>query len=135
MSEYIYFGSKWGDEKKPIFNIFLNHKVVFAGLTLDEANSYKKKFKKDTKIAVCDGTTVKTVGIADMMQNISHSAVEQQSGIDQIKIAIEEMDTTTQRNAALVEEATASADVLFAQSKELMNAIHIFQLPENNGDK
>lgn len=70
-----------------------------------------------------------------MMQNISHSAVEQQSGIDQIKIAIEEMDTTTQRNAALVEEATASADVLFAQSKELMNAIHIFQLPENNGDK
>lgn len=65
-----------------------------------------------------------------MMQNISHSAVEQQSGIDQIKIAIEEMDTTTQRNAALVEEATASADVLFSQSKELMNAIHIFRLPE-----
>ena len=72
---------------------------------------------------------------SNMMQNISHSAVEQQSGIDQIKIAIEEMDTTTQKNAALVEEATASADVLFSQSKELMNAIHIFKLPENNGDK
>lgn len=70
-----------------------------------------------------------------MMQNISHSAVEQQSGIDQIKIAIEEIDTTTQRNAALVEEATASADVLFSQSKELMDAIHIFQLPENNSDR
>lgn len=70
-----------------------------------------------------------------MMQNISHSAVEQQSGIDQIKIAIEEMDTTTQRNAALVEEATASADVLFSQSKELMDAIHMFQLPENNSDR
>lgn len=70
---------------------------------------------------------------SSMMQNISHSAVEQQSGIDQIKIAIEEMDTTTQRNAALVEEATASADVLFSQSKELMNAIHIFKLPEGNG--
>lgn len=69
-----------------------------------------------------------------MMQNISNSAVEQQSGIDQIKIAIEEMDTTTQKNAALVEEATASAEVLFAQSKELMNAIHIFKLPENNGN-
>ena len=65
MSEYIYFGSKWGDEKKPLLNIFLNHKVVFAGLTLDEANSYKKKFKKDTKIAVCDGTTVKAIGIAE----------------------------------------------------------------------
>lgn len=73
--------------------------------------------------------------VSTMMQNISHSAVEQQSGIDQIKIAIEEMDTTTQRNAALVEEATASADVLFSQSKELMDAIHIFQLPENNSDR
>lgn len=65
MSEYIYFGSKWGDERKPLLNIFLNHKVVFAGLTLEEANSYKKKFKKDTKIAVCDGTTVKAIGIAE----------------------------------------------------------------------
>lgn len=65
MSEYIYFGSKWGDKRKPLLNIFLNHKVVFAGLTLEEANSYKKKFKKDTKIAVCDGTTVKAIGIAE----------------------------------------------------------------------
>ena len=65
LSEYIYFGSKWGDERKPLLNIFLNHKVVFAGLTLEEANSYKKKFKKDTKIAVCDGTTVKAIGIAE----------------------------------------------------------------------
>lgn len=65
MSEYIYFGSKWGDERKPLLNIFLNHKVVFAGLTLEEANSYKKKFKKYTKIAVCDGTTVKAIGIAE----------------------------------------------------------------------
>ena len=65
LSEYIYFGSKWGDERKPLLNIFLNHKVVFAGLTLEEANSYKKKFKKYTKIAVCDGTTVKAIGIAE----------------------------------------------------------------------
>ena len=63
MSEYVYFGSKWGD--KSLFNIFLNHKIVFAGLSLEDANNYKKKFKKDTKIAVCDGTKVKAIGIAE----------------------------------------------------------------------
>ncbi|AEM21198.1 methyl-accepting chemotaxis protein McpA [Brachyspira intermedia PWS/A] len=65
-----------------------------------------------------------------IMQGISNSAVEQQNGIDQVKIAIAEMDSTTQKNAALVEEATASAELLFAQSKELMDAIHLFKLPD-----
>ncbi|WP_300369396.1 methyl-accepting chemotaxis protein [Brachyspira sp.] len=64
-----------------------------------------------------------------IVMNISNGASEQQSGIDEIKIAIAEMDSTTQKNAALVEEATASAELLFAQSEELMSAIHIFQLP------
>ncbi|ACN83762.1 methyl-accepting chemotaxis protein McpA [Brachyspira hyodysenteriae WA1] len=68
-----------------------------------------------------------------IMEGISNSAIEQQNGIDQVKIAIAEMDSTTQKNAALVEEATASAELLFAQSKELMDAIHLFKLP--NGTK
>ena len=37
-----------------------------------------------------------------IMEGISNSAVEQQNGIDQIKIAVNEMDATTQKNAALV---------------------------------
>ncbi|KLI30450.1 methyl-accepting chemotaxis protein [Brachyspira hyodysenteriae] len=65
-----------------------------------------------------------------IMEGISNSAIEQQNGIDQVKVAIAEMDSTTQKNAALVEEATASAELLFAQSKELMDAIHIFKLPD-----
>ncbi len=67
-----------------------------------------------------------------IMEGISNSAVEQQNGIDQIKIAVNEMDATTQKNAALVEEATASAELLFAQSEELMAAIHVFQLPDGS---
>lgn len=65
-----------------------------------------------------------------IMEGISENAVEQQNGIDQVKIAISEMDSTTQKNAALVEEATASAELLFAQSKELISAIHVFKLPD-----
>ena len=67
---------------------------------------------------------------SNIMINISNGATEQQSGINEIKIAIAEMDSTTQKNAALVEEATASAELLFAQSEELMSAIHIFKLPD-----
>lgn len=67
-----------------------------------------------------------------IMEGISNSAVEQQNGIDQIKIAIADMDSTTQKNAALVEEATASAQMLFSQSKELMDAIHLFKLPDGS---
>ena len=67
---------------------------------------------------------------SNIMINISNGATEQQSGINEIKIAIAEMDSATQKNAALVEEATASAELLFAQSEELMSAIHIFKLPD-----
>ncbi|WP_300758208.1 methyl-accepting chemotaxis protein [uncultured Brachyspira sp.] len=67
-----------------------------------------------------------------IMEGISQSAVEQQNGIDQIKIAVNEMDSTTQKNAALVEEATASAELLFAQSEELMAAVNVFQLPDGS---
>ena len=69
---------------------------------------------------------------SNIMMNISNGATEQQSGINEIKIAIAEMDSTTQKNAALVEEATASAELLFAQSEELMAAIHVFRLPDNS---
>ena len=67
-----------------------------------------------------------------IMEGISQSAVEQQNGIDQIKVAVNEMDSTTQKNAALVEEATASAELLFAQSEELMAAVNVFHLPDGS---
>ena len=67
-----------------------------------------------------------------IMEGISQSAVEQQNGIDQIKVAVNEMDATTQKNAALVEEATASAELLFAQSEELMAAVNVFHLPDGS---
>ena len=67
-----------------------------------------------------------------IIENISRNAVEQQNGIDQVNTAIAEMDTSTQQNAALVEEATSSAKLLFSQSEELMEAIHSFKLPDIN---
>ena len=69
---------------------------------------------------------------SDLMQKIDMSSKEQERGIEQINTAITNMDSSVQKNAALVEEATASAELLFAQSEELMAAIHVFRLPDNS---
>ena len=65
-----------------------------------------------------------------IMEGISQNAVEQQNGVDQVRAAISQMDSTTQQNASLVDEATSSAKSLFNQSEELMDAVHIFKLPD-----
>jgi methyl-accepting chemotaxis protein len=68
--------------------------------------------------------------VTDIMGEISAASVEQSSGIEQVNIAVASMDQTTQQNAALVEEASASADVLKAQTGQLSAAIAVFTLPE-----
>ena len=67
-----------------------------------------------------------------IMEGISQNAIEQQNGVDQVKVAISQLDSTTQQNASLVEEATSSAKSLFTQSEELMYAIHLFKLPDGS---
>ena len=69
---------------------------------------------------------------AKIMQDLSSTAVEQQSGVDQVNIAIAQMDMATQQNAALVEESSAASETLFAQAKELLNAMEFFKLREDN---
>jgi methyl-accepting chemotaxis protein len=70
--------------------------------------------------------------VTDIMGEISAASVEQSSGIEQVNIAVASMDQTTQQNAALVEEASASADVLKAQTGQLAAAIAVFTLPEGH---
>ncbi len=57
--------------------------------------------------------------VADVIGEITKASEEQASGIDQVNIAITEMDTVTQQNAALVEEAASAADSLLQQAKSL----------------
>ena len=79
------------------------------------------------------GTTIADVVVAvrrvnDIMGEISAASEEQSSGIGQVNQAVANMDETTQRNAALVEEASASAAVLTAQTAKLEEAIAVFKL-------
>ncbi len=65
---------------------------------------------------------------SQIMQNISNGAIEQEEGVNQIKIAVQEMDNMTQKNAMLVQEATVSAEILFKQSEKLNDAVSLFKL-------
>ncbi len=68
--------------------------------------------------------------VTDIMAEISAASQEQSAGIEQVNQAIMQMDESTQQNAALVEEATASARAMEDQAQALTDAVSVFQLAD-----
>ncbi len=66
--------------------------------------------------------------VTDIMGEITAASEEQTNGIEQINLAINEMDNVTQKNAALVEEAAAAAASLQDESAGLAKLVSVFQL-------
>ncbi|MGN0858643.1 MAG: methyl-accepting chemotaxis protein [Stenotrophomonas sp.] len=66
--------------------------------------------------------------VTDIMAEISAASQEQSSGIEQVSQTVTQMDQTTQRNAALVEEATAAARAMEEQAGQLSQAVSMFKL-------
>ena len=64
--------------------------------------------------------------VADIVGSIRVATQEQARGVDQVGKAVNMMDSTTQQNAALVEEMAAAAGNLNAQANELVRAVAIF---------
>jgi len=69
--------------------------------------------------------------VRDIMGEIASASDEQSRGITQINQAVSEMDTTTQQNAALVEESSAASQALLEQAEKLDLAVSVFQLDAN----
>ena len=65
--------------------------------------------------------------VTDVIAEISAASAEQTSGIEQINQAIIQMDTVTQQNAALVEEAAAAAAAMQDQAGDLADAVSSFR--------
>ena len=65
---------------------------------------------------------------ADTIKSITEAAVEQKEGVAQVNRAVEEMDTLTQENAALVEESTASSMSLYDDARHLQEIINFFSI-------
>ena len=66
--------------------------------------------------------------VTDIMSEISAASAEQSAGIEQINMAVTQMDQVTQQNAALVEEAAAASAQMQDQASGLTRAVSLFRL-------
>ncbi|WP_420064623.1 methyl-accepting chemotaxis protein [Pectobacterium colocasium] len=73
--------------------------------------------------------------VHDIMGEIATASDEQSRGISQVSQAIVEMDSTTQQNAALVEQSSAAADSLEEQARLLKQAVSVFRLANTQHDE
>ncbi|MGF6180048.1 methyl-accepting chemotaxis protein [Massilia sp. UYP32] len=68
--------------------------------------------------------------VTDIMSEISSASQEQTQGIEEINRSVVEMDTVTQQNAALVEEASAAAQAMHEQADALARSVRRFRLAD-----
>ncbi|EOI1367620.1 methyl-accepting chemotaxis protein [Serratia marcescens] len=68
--------------------------------------------------------------VTSLMDNISHASEEQSKGVEQVGVAVTQMDQVTQQNAALVEEVATTAVGVEEQAALLAQAVAVFQLAE-----
>jgi methyl-accepting chemotaxis protein len=66
--------------------------------------------------------------VTTIMAEIAAASHEQSRGIEQVGIAVGQMDEVTQQNAALVQEAAAAAAGLDEQTEQLRRAVSFFRV-------
>ena len=91
------------------------------------------KVENGSKLVAQAGDTMEEIvtsikRVTDIMAEISAASMEQSSGIEQVNLAITQMDEVTQQNAALVEEAAAAAESLEEQAQSLERSVSVFKL-------
>ncbi len=66
--------------------------------------------------------------VTTLMSEIMSASREQSMGIEQVNVAITQLDGTTQQNAALVEQVSAAAQAMEEQSVQLEQVVQSFRL-------
>ncbi|WP_258046382.1 methyl-accepting chemotaxis protein [Sphingomonas folli] len=72
----------------------------------------------------------RVVSVSTIMGTIARSADDQAQSLGQVNIAIGEMDSVTQQNAAMVEESTAASQMLAHEAEQLAGAVAIFTVEQ-----
>jgi len=67
-------------------------------------------------------------GLSSLVAEIAAASREQAVGLEQVSKATADMDATTQRNAALVEETNAAAQALAQQAGDLSALVRFFKI-------
>jgi methyl-accepting chemotaxis protein len=91
------------------------------------------KVEAGSKLVATAGNTMEEIvtsikRVSDIMAEISAASKEQSNGIDQVNVAISQMDKITQQNAALVEQAAAAAKSMEEQTIDLTQIVSAFQI-------
>jgi len=91
------------------------------------------KVETGSKLVATAGNTMDEIvvsvkRVSDIMAEISAASKEQSSGIDQVNIAVSQMDKITQQNAALVEQSAAAAKSMEEQTIELSQIVSVFRI-------
>ncbi|ALB53665.1 methyl-accepting chemotaxis protein [Cronobacter universalis] len=73
--------------------------------------------------------------VTDIMGEIASASDEQSRGIDQVGLAVAEMDRVTQQNASLVEQSAAAASALEEQASRLTQSVAVFRISQSAQDK
>jgi methyl-accepting chemotaxis protein len=99
-----------------------------------------EKVADGSKLVVEAGQTMEDIvnsirGVTVIMSEISAASIEQTLGIEQVNQAISEMDDVTQQNAALVEQAAASAESLEEQTQNMAITVSGFKIDDKLGSK
>ena len=71
--------------------------------------------------------------ISTLVEEIARSAERQATGLNQVNTAVAEMDSVTQQNAAMVEEATAAARSLSEEADAMAREVRRFKLTDDAG--
>ncbi len=74
-----------------------------------------------------DEMVVNVDSVTHILKEIEQASNEQSDGIHQIHIAIGQIDTTTQQNAALVEESVAASSMLNEQASSMNKLVSVFR--------
>ena len=88
----------------------------------------------DESGAVLGEIVTRVKKVTDVMAEIANSSREQALGIEQVNKAVTLMDSMTQQNAAMVEEASAAAHTLSAQATGLTKLIAQYRRAESSPD-
>jgi len=68
--------------------------------------------------------------VSQLITEIATAGQEQRQGMDQINIAITEMDSMTQQNAALVEQTASASEEMANQAQELLDSMGRFSISD-----
>ncbi|HSR37260.1 MAG TPA: methyl-accepting chemotaxis protein, partial [Desulfurivibrionaceae bacterium] len=87
------------------------HKVQSGATLVTETNhSFQEVAENTTKIAM-------------LMKELAAASREQASGVQQVNLAVTELDTVTQHNAATAEEAASASEELSAQAGQMQETV------------